>query len=276
MTVLIPVVRFDRSGLQTSRLAFGLSRIHYLSSTRERQNLLARAADLGIRHFDAARSYGDGLAEAALGRFLSGRRSSFIVATKFGFAANRLIEAAPWAAQPIRALRSVVRRAGLGSATYPMLTSTSLRTSVEHSLRALQIDYIDILFLHEPSLVRLVEAESLLAEVGRQKSKGAIRFIGLAGGWMQTVEIARSLPALADVVQVPEGDWSDAELVPDLTFGVLRRGPQSVFEGTLESGLVLKRLEEALHRRKNGSVVVSTTRIDHLDLLASVASGFAP
>ena len=77
---MIPVVRFERSGLQTSKLALGLSRIHYLLSMRERQNLPARAADLGIRHFDAARSYGDGLAEATLGRFLSGRRSNFIVA----------------------------------------------------------------------------------------------------------------------------------------------------------------------------------------------------
>jgi hypothetical protein len=83
------------------------------------------------------------------------------------------------------------------------------------------------------------------------------------------------LPTLADVVQVPESDWCDSELVPDLTFGSMRCGIQSAFEDALESGLALKRLEAALRRRKNGSVVVSTTRIDHLDLLASVASGMA-
>src|SRR5262249_39059696 len=117
------------------------------------------------------------------------------------------------------------------------------------------------------------EAEELLTEIDRQKSKGAIRFIGLAGGWTRTVKIVESLPALADVVQVPENDWSDAELVPDLTFGAVRCGPQSVFEGPLEPRLALNRLEAALRRRKNGSVVVSTTRIDHLDLIASAASG---
>jgi len=251
----------------------GLSRIHYLSSARERQNLLARAAALGIRHFDAARNYGDGLAEDALGRFLSGRRSGFIVATKFGLPANRLIEAVPLAAQPLRAVRSIARRVGLGSATRPNLTATGLRTSVEHSLRALRLDYIDILFLHEPSLVRLAEAEVLLAEVNRQKTNGTIRFVGLAGAWMQTVDIVKSLPAFADIVQVPENDWSNAVLVPDLTFGAMRRGPQSVFEGALESSLVLNRLKAALLRRENGSVIVSTTRIDHLELLASAASG---
>lgn len=235
--------------------------------------MLARAADLGIRHFDAARNYGDGLAEDALGRFLSGRRSGFIVATKFGLAANRLFEAVPLAAQPLRAVRSIARRVGLGSATSPNLTATRLRASVEHSLRALRSDYIDILFLHEPSLARLAEPEVLLAEVNRQKSKGTIRFIGLAGGWMQTIEIVKSLPEFANIVQVPESDWSDAELVPDLTFGAMRRGPQSAFEGALESGLVLNRLRAALRRRENGSVIVSTTRIDHLDLLATAASG---
>jgi aryl-alcohol dehydrogenase-like predicted oxidoreductase len=231
---------------------------------------------LGIRHFDTARNYGDGLAEAELGHFLSGQRGSFIVATKFGLAANRLIEAVPLAAQPLRAVRSIVRRAGLGSTTCPMLTGADLRASLERSLRALRFDYIDILFLHEPSLVRLPEAEELLAEVERQKSKGAIRFIGLAGSWPQAVEIVKFSPALADVVQVPESDWSDAELVPDLTFSAVRHGPQSVFEGALEPDLVLNRLDAALRRRKNGSVVVSTTRIDHLDLLASAASGLAP
>jgi D-threo-aldose 1-dehydrogenase len=232
--------------------------------------------DLGFRHFDAARNYGDGLAETELGRFLSGRRGSFIVATKFGLAANRLIEAVPFAAQPLRAFRSIVRRAKLGPSTCPMLTGAGLRASVECSLRALRFDYIDVLFLHEPSLVRLQEAEELLAEIDRQKSKGAIRFVGLAGDWPRTIEIVRSLPALADVVQVPEDGWSDAELVPNLTFGAMRRGPQSAFEEALEPGLALNRLEAALRRRKNGSVVVSTTRIDHLDLLASVASAIAP
>ena len=272
---MVPVLRFDRSGLQTSKLALGLSRTHYVSSERERQNLLARAADLGIRHFDTARNYGDGLAEAALGRFLSRRRSEFVVATKFGLPANRLIEAVPLAAQPLRAVRSIARRVGLPSGTCPNLTATGLRASVERSLRALRLDHIDILFLHGP-LPPGAEADGLLAEVTRQKSKGAIRFIGLAGGWVQTVEIMKLLPALADIVQVPENDWSGAEFVPDLTFSAMRQGPQSVFEEALESSLALDRLRAALRRRKNGSVVVSTTRTDHLDVLASAASEFAP
>src|SRR5262249_22749226 len=187
----------------------------------------------------------------------------------------RLIEAVPFAAQPVRALRSIVRRAGVGFATCPMLTGAGLRESVEHSLRALRVDYIDILFLHEPSLVRLQDTEELLAEVDRQKSKGAIRFIGLAGGWTQAVEIMKCLPALGHVVQVPESEWSDGELVPNLTFGAIRLGPQSIFEESLESKIALNRLKVALRRRKNGSVVVSTTRIDHLDLIASAASGMA-
>jgi aryl-alcohol dehydrogenase-like predicted oxidoreductase len=237
--------------------------------------LLARAAELGFRHFDTARSYGDGLAEAELGRFLSGRRSGFIVATKFGHAANRLIEAVPLVAQPLRALRSIARHAGVRSVTDPMLRGATLRLSVEKSLRTLRFEYIDILFLHEPSLLQIPEAEELLVEIDRQKSKGAIRLIGLAGSWTRTLEVMKVLPTLADVVQVPESDWCDSELVPDLTFGSMRCGIQSAFEDALESGLALKRLEAALRRRKNGSVVVSTTRIDHLDLLASVASGMA-
>src|SRR4051812_32660132 len=99
---MIPKVRLQRSGLTTSRLGFGTSRLHYLGLA-EQQVLLATAAELGITHFDTAPSYGDGLAERALGRFVRHERDRFLVATKYGLPSNRLIEALPALGRPFRA-----------------------------------------------------------------------------------------------------------------------------------------------------------------------------
>jgi aryl-alcohol dehydrogenase-like predicted oxidoreductase len=58
---------------------------HAPPSEREAIALLEFAYDLGIRYFDTAPSYGDGVSEERLGRFLLGAlRSDVIVATKFG------------------------------------------------------------------------------------------------------------------------------------------------------------------------------------------------
>lgn len=273
---VVPSVRYDRSGLTTSRLAFGLSRLHHVPSSKERQSLLAYAAEVGVRHFDAARCYGDGLAERELGRFLRGRRDGLIVATKFGLPADPLIEALLPIAQPLRAARKLARQIGLKPRTSPALTAAHLRQSIEQSLHALRVDVIDILFLHEPSLARMTEPAELLAEVARQKVRGTIRFIGLSGDYASVLGVAAQHEGLADIVQVPEDQWREGTYVPDLTFGSMRRGPQSRDEPRLNPQMTIAHLQHALRRRPNGSVVVSTTRRDHLQRLASAAAEVVP
>ena len=267
---MIPLIQLKRSQLVTSKLALGLSRLHYLSAP-ERQRLLASAADVGFRHFDAARSYGDGLAELELGRFLRGQRSRFVIATKYGLPANRLIEKYPALGQPLRVLRGAAGRLKLRAQGAPILRAPDLAKSIVQSLRALQTDVIDIFFFHEPSLSRLSRPHDLAAEVERQKQKGSIRFVGLSGTFASTLEVAQAVPALADVIQVPEPEWSETGVIPDLTFGAIRPGPQSRFEPSLDPVWAVQQLSAALRRRAAGAVVVSTTRADHLASLAAVA-----
>jgi len=58
---------------------------HAVPPEREALALLEFAYELGIRYFDTAPSYGDGVSEIRLGRFLAGARHEGItVATKFG------------------------------------------------------------------------------------------------------------------------------------------------------------------------------------------------
>jgi hypothetical protein len=82
---MIGKVKLSRSGLVTSRLGFGTSRLHYIRR-EERRWLIDAAIDLGFFHFDTAPSYGDTLAECEIGAALGGRRDHVVIATKYGIA----------------------------------------------------------------------------------------------------------------------------------------------------------------------------------------------
>src|SRR5712691_9945935 len=73
----------------SSRLGFGcgsvMGRIGRAASLRA----IAAAFDAGISHFDVARLYGYGEAEALLGEAVRGRRDRVVIASKFGLAAPR-------------------------------------------------------------------------------------------------------------------------------------------------------------------------------------------
>ena len=161
---------------------------------------LAVALDEGITHFDVARSYGYGQAEAWLGRELARRRDGVVLATKFGIRAT----ASARLLQPLKPLvrwakklkghrppSTVHRPPSTGSTSSGATTlgdrfharvamePANLRSSVETSLRALRTDYLDYLFLHEPREV-IEGIDALAEEAARLKTEGKIRAWGLA------------------------------------------------------------------------------------------------
>jgi aryl-alcohol dehydrogenase-like predicted oxidoreductase len=99
---------------------------------REALALLESAFDVGIRYFDTAPSYGDGVSERRLGRFLKrmppGQRSQVTVATKFGEHWDR-VAGAPYADHSFDALRRSLDEslARLGSVEILQLHKTTPR-----------------------------------------------------------------------------------------------------------------------------------------------------
>ena len=86
------------------------------------------ALDLGVNFFDTAANYGAGHSEVLLGQAFKGKRDKVVIATKFGHIVNE--EQKTVYSAPDQILKNV-------------------RADVEHSLRRLQTDYIDIYQLHE-------------------------------------------------------------------------------------------------------------------------------
>jgi Aldo/keto reductase family len=195
------------TALATSRIGLGTHALHRLVSARKRQDLLSLAHELGIAYFDTAPSYGAGLTERELGRFIPQRRSQVVLATKFGIPVSRLAATVPgWnqAAMLLRAARKLVAGRRRPATRSPVRDYSPQRAvaSVESSLRALQTDHVDILYLHEPVLAALGDAEALVQTLEALKASGKIRHVGLSGQESECALLRSSHPALGEVLQV--------------------------------------------------------------------------
>lgn len=93
------------------------------------------AWDAGIRWFDAAPMYGDGLGETLLGRFLADKpRDEYVLSTKVG----RLVRPQQAAA------------ADLDHSWITAFTGDDVRRSLDESLARLGLDRVDVVLVHDP------------------------------------------------------------------------------------------------------------------------------
>jgi aryl-alcohol dehydrogenase-like predicted oxidoreductase len=177
-------------GVESSVLGFGCAPILGAVGAAQARKAIACALDLGVNHFDVARCYGYGDAEKFVGGELKKRRDEVVIASKCGLEATGLARAMRPAKPLVRWLRPTRRPAhpepkqGVSQRKSPLLrsvpiTARSMVKSVEQSLRALGTDYLDILFLHEPSWGSLPLQEVAETAAGL-KREGKIRAFGAA------------------------------------------------------------------------------------------------
>ncbi len=91
----------------SSRLGFGCGSVMGRVGRAQSLRAIASAVDAGVTHFDVARLYGYGEAEAVLGEALRGRRDRVVIASKFGLVPTR-------AASALRGLKPLVQRVVAG------------------------------------------------------------------------------------------------------------------------------------------------------------------
>lgn len=135
--------------------AMGLSHVYGKADDSQSIATVHRAIDLGITFLDTADIYGSGHNEELVGKAIAGRRDRLVIASKFG---NRLD-------------REQSGRAQDGRPEYA-------RAAVEASLKRLNIDHIDIYYLHR--LDPQTPIEDTVGELGRLKAEGKIGGVGLS------------------------------------------------------------------------------------------------
>lgn len=149
--------RLGKSGLQVSEIGLG-SWLTYGTVTEQEQSMacIKQAYDLGINHFDCANVYGSipHAAEEVLGKALAPYdRDSYVVTTK-----------AFW---PVGE-----------SVNDKGLSRKHLFSQVEKSLRALQVEYVDIFYCHrhDPN----TDLEETLRALDDLVAQGKILYAGLS------------------------------------------------------------------------------------------------
>ncbi len=141
------------SGVKVSVLCLGAMALGALGNTDREDcvRIIHAALDRGINTIDTADMYSKGESEEIVGRALLGRRSSVVLATKCF-----------WPTGPDPNERGLSRR--------------HIVATVDNSLRRLQTDWIDVLYLHKPDPDTAIE-ESLGAASDLVAS-GKVRLIG--------------------------------------------------------------------------------------------------
>lgn len=222
-------------------------------SKKERMAVLAGAVDSGITHFDTARMYGLGMAEAELGAFLrTVDRDSVTIATKFGIdvggAARRLGRfQAPARAllKKAPALRRIVKRQQAPSAAGRVYDAAVAARSLDESLAALGVDHVDILFVHAPRPQDTVAGDELREFFERARQQGKIRAWGVSQDEGLEVDFVRAFGPRA--VSQLRSDLLDPSPRPaDIAFGVLERPHRKLSGALLADPGMASRWREAL------------------------------
>lgn len=142
--------RMGRSGLKVSSICLGTMTFGHGTDEAEAKRIVDLAFDAGINFFDTANSYGGGESEILLGKALTGRRREAIVATKF--------------ANPM----------GPGPNDSGM-SRVHIMQAIEDSLRRLQMDYVDLYYIHHLDIQ--TPLEEMLMALDDLVRQGKVRYI---------------------------------------------------------------------------------------------------
>jgi aryl-alcohol dehydrogenase-like predicted oxidoreductase len=145
--------RLGKTDMDVSVLGFGGAEIGYeKASAAAVEQLLKSALDAGLNVIDTAECYRN--SEEMIGQAAGDRRKDYYLFTKCGHP--------------------------LGAESAPNWSQDSILQSIERSLKRLQTDRIDIVFLHSCSESELRKGE-VIAALRTARERGHTRYIGYSG-----------------------------------------------------------------------------------------------
>jgi uncharacterized protein len=140
-----------KTGIKVPVISFGVMRA-------DNPNLCKAAYEKGITFFDTANGYQNGNNESMLGELLKNYpRNSFILETK-------------------------IKPAGVGNDGVPSAQTTAedFLEKFQTSLKRLQMDFVDILFVHDIRNIAMLTFKPIIDAITGLKQKGKVKFIGFS------------------------------------------------------------------------------------------------
>ena len=179
-------VTLGKSNLKISRIGLGtmgMSEFYGPASEEESVRTIHRAIEEGINFFDTADMYGPFHNEVLLGRAIKGRRDGLVIATKFGIVRS----------ETDRNFRGVNGRPDY------------VKKACEESLRRLNIDVIDLYYMHRKDPHTPIE--DTVGAMAELVEEGKVKCLGLSEVSGNTLQVAYQVHPIA-AVQSEYSLWS--------------------------------------------------------------------
>lgn len=200
----LPKRELGRTRIQATMLGYGAMELRGAPRGRDvteaqAETILNAVLDAGINYIDTSIDYG--LSEERIGRYLSGRRSEYYLASKCGCQVG-----APPAPR--------------GQRNPHVFTRDNIIAGVEQSLTRMKTDYLDLVQFHASPSKQTLEEHGALEAVQELKQAGKVRFIGMSS----------TLPRLLDHVEMGVFD------VFQIPYSAVEREHESVISAASEAG----------------------------------------
>jgi aryl-alcohol dehydrogenase-like predicted oxidoreductase len=156
----LPRRTLGRTGMEVTTLAYGAMELRGGPrgpevSDDEAGRVLNAVLDSGINYIDTSIDYGR--SEERIGTHISSRRSEYYLASKCG-----CVPDAPQGSDHVH-------------------TADNIRAGVEHSLRLMRTDYLDLVQFHRSLTPDEFNGDGVLETALALKDEGKVRFIGVSG-----------------------------------------------------------------------------------------------
>ena len=156
----LPRRTLGSTGLEVTTLGFGAMELRGAAdgpglSDAQAGALLGAVLDEGINFIDTSIDYGR--SEELIGRFISHRRSEYVLASKCG-----CVPGAPLGGEHVH-------------------TAENIRAGIEQSLRLLATDHLDLVQFHRSLAREEFDAQGALSEALAMRDEGKVRHVGVSG-----------------------------------------------------------------------------------------------
>jgi D-threo-aldose 1-dehydrogenase len=211
MQTLVDKVSLGRSGVSVTRLCFGLAPLGSMPDTygydvaAEQARETVRAIfDSPVNFLDTSRNYGFGRSEERIGEVVrerGGLPPGFVISSKLDRDMNT-----------------------------GLFDGTRARQSLEESLKALNVERIQLLHVHDPEYASMLSdvtgSNGALAELFRMKEEGLAEAVGLAAGRVDIM-----MPLLRD--------WDFDALITHNRFTLANRNAEEMIDYAQERGITV-------------------------------------